>query len=363
MEKSREDTVWEALRTVRFPGMSRDIVSFGFVRAVRLAGDRVEVELAITTQSPAAAEEVRQAAERAVAALPGVAGVEARLALAAVPSREESAQRAIAQNRELIPGVRNVIAVASGKGGVGKSTVAVNLAIALAREGHAVGILDADIYGPSIPMMFGIAEQPRVVDNRIQPFERYGVKVMSLGFILDLDTPVIWRGPMVMRAIEQMLGDVDWGELDFLVLDLPPGTGDAQLTVTQKIPLAGAVIVTTPQDVALTDARKGLAMFRKVNVPVIGVIENMSSFVCPHCGHETDIFKRGGGRRTAEELGCPFLGAIPLDPAIVEGGDSGRPIVVAQPQGAHAAAFAALARAVAVESERVTGERADIRIV
>ncbi len=191
-----------------------------------------------------------------------------------------------------------MVAVASGKGGVGKSTVAANLAIALAQLGHRVGLLDADIYGPSVPIMFGITERPFVEGNRILPFEKYGIKLMSLGFILETDTPVIWRGPMVMKAIEQMLGDVEWGALDYLILDLPPGTGDAQLTVTQKVPLAGAVIVTTPQDVALVDARKGLAMFRKVNVPVIGIVENMSSFVCPHCGEVTDIFKKGGGRRT-----------------------------------------------------------------
>jgi Mrp family chromosome partitioning ATPase len=205
-----------------------------------------------------------------------------------------------------------VVAVASGKGGVGKSTVASNLAIALGRAGHRVGLLDVDIYGPSLPTMFGIDERPVVIGNRIRPFEKYGIKLMSLGFILDTDTPVIWRGPMVMKAIEQMLGDVDWGALDFLILDMPPGTGDAQLTVVQKVPVAGAVIVTTPQDVALFDARKGLAMFRKVEVPVLGIVENMSTFVCPNCGHETHVFRSGGGERTALELDTPFLGSVPL---------------------------------------------------
>jgi ATP-binding protein involved in chromosome partitioning len=242
-----------------------------------------------------------------------------------------------------------VIAVASGKGGVGKSTVAANLAARLAQLGHDVGLLDADIYGPSMPMMFGIDDKPVVHGNRLQPFERHGVKVMSLGFILEVDTPVIWRGPMVMKAIEQLLGDVDWGELDYMVIDLPPGTGDAQLTISQRVPLAGALIVSTPQDIALIDARKGLAMFQKVNVPVLGIVENMSGFVCPHCGETTDIFKRGGARATAETLGCAFLGSIPLDPAVVEGGDAGIPIVVAQPDGPHAAAFGDVARAVIAE--------------
>lgn len=342
-----EEAIWEALKGVRFPGMSRDIVSFGFVKQVALEGGAARVRLAITTQNRAAAEQVQADVERAVADLPGVSGVTVEIEVAAPLSREESAARAIAPNPALIPEVRAVVAVASGKGGVGKSTVASNLAIALGRAGHRVGLLDVDIYGPSLPTMFGIDERPVVIGNRIRPFEKYGIKLMSLGFILDTDTPVIWRGPMVMKAIEQMLGDVDWGALDFLVLDMPPGTGDAQLTVTQKVPVAGAVIVTTPQDVALFDARKGLAMFRKVNVPVLGIVENMSTFVCPNCGHETHVFRSGGGERTARELDTPFLGSVPLDAAIAEGGDAGIPIVVAEPQGPHAAAFARIATAVA----------------
>jgi len=279
------------------------------------------------------------------------------------PSREESAQKAVAQDPNLIPEVRHVVAVASGKGGVGKSTVAANLAVRLGQLGYRVGLLDSDIYGPSVPTMFGITDKPRVDGNRILPFEKYGIKLMSLGFILDTDTPVIWRGPMVMRAIEQMLGDVEWGALDYLILDLPPGTGDAQLTVTQKVQLAGAVIVTTPQDVALIDARKGLAMFKKVNVPVIGIVENMSSFVCPHCGETTDIFKKGGGERTADLLGTAFLGAIPLDPKIVLGGDEGVPIVVAEPRGAHADAFRKVAEAVVEEVVRQAEMKPKLSIV
>jgi ATP-binding protein involved in chromosome partitioning len=349
-----EGQIWDALKAVRFPGMSRDIVSFGFVQRVKVEGDKGLVELQMQTHNAAAAEGVRAEVERAVAALPGIASAEVTLEVKAPPrpAGPPGAAPAAAQTGNLIPGVRHVVAVASGKGGVGKSTVATNLAIRMAQLGQRVGLLDVDIYGPSIPMMLGIHDKPRVIENRVQPFERYGIRAMSLGFIVDTDTPVIWRGPMVMKAIEQMLADVDWGVLDYMILDLPPGTGDAQLTVTQKIPLAGAVIVTTPQDVALADARKGLAMFRKVNVPVVGIIENMSTFVCPHCGHSSDVFKRGGGERTAAELDTAFLGRIPLDPAIVEGGDSGVPIVVAQTQGPHADAFRAVAEAVMAEVAR-----------
>jgi ATP-binding protein involved in chromosome partitioning len=355
-----EDRLWDALRAIRFPGMSRDIVSFGFVQRVRAEGGRAVVALQIQTQNAAAAERVKREVEEAARALPGVGSVEVSLEVKAPAPREEP--RGVAQAPSLIPGVRHVVAVASGKGGVGKSTVAANLAIRLAQLGHSVGLLDSDIYGPSLPMMLGIQDKPRLLGNRVLPFEKFGIKVMSLGFIVETDTPVIWRGPMVMKAIEQMLGDVEWGDLDYMILDLPPGTGDAQLTVTQRVPLAGAVIVTTPQDVALIDARKGLAMFRKVNVPVVGIVENMSTFVCPHCGQSSDVFKRGGGERTARELGTAFLGAIPLDPAIVEGGDAGVPIVVAQPVGPHADAFRAVAEAVVEEVARHAAERPKLTI-
>jgi ATP-binding protein involved in chromosome partitioning len=358
-----ESAVWEALKTVKFPGMSRDIVSFGFVHQVQAAAGSVVVDLQMSTHNPAAGEKVREEVERTLRALPDVEDVRVNMHVVKPPSREESAQKAIAQDASLIPGVRHVVAVASGKGGVGKSTVAANLAVALAQLGYRVGLLDADIYGPSVPTMFGISERPRVIENRILPFEKHGLRLMSLGFILETDTPVIWRGPMVMRAIEQMLGDVEWGNLDYMVLDLPPGTGDAQLTVTQRIPLAGAVIVTTPQDVALIDARKGLAMFRKVNVPVIGIIENMSTFVCPHCGETTDIFKHGGGERTADLLGTAFLGAIPLDPQIVLGGDAGVPITVAAPKGSHADAFRTVAAAVVEEVARQEEMKPKLTIV
>lgn len=356
MTQSVEERIWEILKEIRFPGMSRDIVSFGFVDAVRVRDGVAEVELLISTRQPEAAEQVKQEVEQRVGALEGVE----RAAVSLRVSEPPAPSSATARDSNLIPEVKQVVAVASGKGGVGKSTVAANLAVSLAARGARVGLLDADIYGPSMPMMFGISERPHVDGNRIRPFERYGVGLMSLGFILDVDTPVIWRGPMVMKAIEQLLGDVDWGARDVMVVDLPPGTGDAQLTIAQKVPLSGAVIVTTPQDIALIDARKGLAMFRKVNVPVLGIVENMSTFICPHCGESTDVFKRGGGERTAEILETTFLGRIPLDPAIVEGGDAGNPIVASAPDGPHAEAFAKVADSVMQQLETHEAPRLSI---
>ncbi len=346
MASALEDRVWALLKQVRFPGMSRDIVSFGFVDRVEASDDGVTVELAMATHNQDAAAAVRTEAEERLRAELDVERVEVSLRLLAPPA---PAHEAISQDASLVPEVEHLVAVASGKGGVGKSTVSANLAVRLGQLGYRVGLLDADIYGPSMPMMFGISERPVVEGQRIIPFERHGVKLMSLGFILDIDTPVIWRGPMVVKAIEQLLGDVEWGALDYLIVDLPPGTGDAQLTISQKVPISGAVIVTTPQDIALIDARKGLAMFRKVEVPVLGIIENMAGFACPHCGEVTHIFKQGGGARTADVLDCKFLGSVPLDPAVVEGGDAGTPIVVSNPDGRHAEAFTGLAEAVGAE--------------
>ena len=363
MASDLEASVWEALKKVKFSGMSRDIVSFGFVHAVAVDEGVVKVSLELATQNEAAVAALKDDVGDAVGAVAGGREVEVEVQVKRPAGAVDPAQRGSGPSAALIPEVRHVVAVASGKGGVGKSTVAANLAIELGELGYRVGLLDSDIYGPSVPMMFGIQERPRIDGNRIIPFEKYGIKLMSLGFILETDTPVIWRGPMVMRAIEQMLGDVVWGALDYLILDLPPGTGDAQLTVTQKVPLAGAVIVTTPQDVALIDARKGLAMFRKVNVPVIGIVENMSSFVCPHCGEVTDIFKKDGGKRTADLLGTAFLGSIPLDPEIVAGGDEGRPIAVAAPTGPHAAAFRRVAEAVVQEVDRQSAMRPKLSLV
>jgi ATP-binding protein involved in chromosome partitioning len=244
----------------------------------------------------------------------------------------------------LIPGVKYVIAVSSGKGGVGKSTVSVNLAVAMALSGAKVGLLDADIYGPNIPMMMGVTKPPEQIDGKIAPAESHGVKLISMGFFVPEDTAVVWRGPMVHTAIQQLFRDVLWGELDYLLIDLPPGTGDAQLTLTQLVPLTGAVTVTTPQEVALHDVRKGMMMFQKVNVPLLGIVENMSYFLCGHCGERTEIFSHGGGERAAAKLGIPFLGRVPIDPAIRDGGDSGTPIVMADPASPQSAAFREIAQ-------------------
>jgi ATP-binding protein involved in chromosome partitioning len=349
-----EERVLETLKTVRFPGLSRDIVSFGFVKDLAVGGGNVSFRLEITTESPRAAEEIERDAREKLRALPGVSAVTIRLEVKPPgPMPPRGAAGIPPPPPNILPEVRFAVAVASGKGGVGKSTVAANLALALERIGRRVGLMDSDIYGPSQQMMMGISEKPFVNEsNQIVPVERYGVRVMSLGFLMDVDQPVIWRGPMVMKAVEQFLQDVAWGKLDFLIIDLPPGTGDAQLTLTQKIHLSGAVIVTTPQDVSLIDARKGLAMFQKVNVPVLGIVENMSYYVCPECGHREEIFKHGGGRRTAEQLRVPFLGEIPLDPKVVVGGDAGRPIVAAEPRSPVTEAYLQIAEEIVKQLER-----------
>jgi ATP-binding protein involved in chromosome partitioning len=352
-----ETAVRDALERVRYPGFQRDVVRAGAIGAIEIDDARLRVEVVPGPQSDAATvstlvAEIREAlaplaeARRVEVGLRGPGGGSPGLRMAGA-ARPRSPAVAGGLDRSLIPEVRHVVAVASGKGGVGKSTVAVNLAVALARAGARTGLLDADVYGPSIPLMLGLADaRPRfAAERRIAPFERYGVRLMSLGFLIeDRDTAVIWRGPMVMKALEQLLGDVDWGALDVLVVDMPPGTGDAQLTMAQRVSLSGAIIVTTPQDVALADAIKGVAMFRKVDVPVLGIVENMSWFECPHCRARTEMFDQGGGRREAERLRVPFLGEIPLDPAIRAGGDAGRPIVAEEPDGPQGRAFQALAR-------------------
>ena len=343
-----EDKVLDVLKTVRFPGLSRDIVSFGFVKDLAVGGGNVSFRLEVQTSSPRAAEEIQRDATERLRSLPGVNAVTIRLDVREPgPAPPRGAVGVPPADAALLADVRFKVAVASGKGGVGKSTVAANLALALSRLGSRVGLMDSDIYGPSQQMMMGIDEKPFLNEgNQIVPIERFGVRVMSLGFLMDADQPVIWRGPMLMKAVEQFLQDVSWGKLDFLVVDLPPGTGDAQLTLTQKIHLSGAVIVTTPQDVALIDARKGLAMFQKVNVPVLGIVENMSYFICRKCGHREEIFKHGGGERTAKKLNVPFLGAIPLDPAVAIGGDAGVPIVAAEPESPVTHAFLRIAETI-----------------
>lgn len=348
MPQITESQVLEALRAVKYPGLSRDIVSFGFVKESAVTGADVRVKLEMATENASAGEEIRKNVEAALRALPGVGEVTVRMEIRLPQFQPPPAGAPAKPSVPTLEKTRFKIAVASGKGGVGKSTVSANLALALAKLGYKVGLMDSDIYGPSQAMMMGIDEKPYVDENqKIIPIERHGVKVISLGFLMDADQPVIWRGPMVMRAVEQFLADVAWGENDFLIVDLPPGTGDAQLTLTQKIALDGAVIVTTPQDVALIDARKGLAMFDRVGVPLLGLVENMSFFVCPGCGRRENIFKSGGGERTAKELGVPFLGGIPIDPKVVLGGDAGTPIVVADPKGTVGTAFLEVAKAVA----------------
>jgi ATP-binding protein involved in chromosome partitioning len=345
-----EQDVLDKLNMIPVPGGHASVVDAGAVRQLQVDGSTVRLKLAVQAQRPEVAETFRLEVERQLGELPGVDEVQVTVQtmLPMAPSSPAPAPEPSGW-AHLIPGVRRVIAIASGKGGVGKSTVAANLSLALAGRGRAVGLLDADIYGPSQQIMMG-AEHPPTGDaeGHIHPVEvPGGVKVMSFGFIVDPDQPVIWRGPMLQKALEQFFGDVVWGDLDDLVVDLPPGTGDVALTLCQNVPLAGAVIVTTPQDVALIDARKGLHMFRKLGVPVLGIIENMSYFECPSCGHVEHVFGDGGGRRTAEALQIPFLGGVPLDPAIVAGGDSGHPVVLERPESAAARAFVELAEALA----------------
>ncbi len=333
----------DALRKVALPGFNRDIVSFGFVKGVEIAGSQVRIDVQLSGSAKDKEGALTEAIRREVGMLPGIASVEVRFVAApAAPAPGRGAGSAT----QKIEGVDHLVAIASGKGGVGKSTVAVNVAVALARQGHKVGLLDSDIYGPSIPLMMGIHRQPESKDGRLLPLENHGVKTISIGYMLEDDAPVIWRGPMIMKALTQFLRDVDWGKLDYLVLDLPPGTGDAQLTLVQSVPLAGAVAVTTPQDVALADVRKAINMFRKTGVPILGIVENMSRFVCPECRHEEPIFGSGGGKREAERAGVPFLGEIPIDSSIRICGDQGVPVVVESPDSSVAQAFEKVASAI-----------------
>jgi len=344
-----EQQVLDALRRVRDGERGGDIVSLGMVSGLAVRDGHVAFALEVDPARAERLEPLRKAAEEAVDALPGVLSVSAVLTAqkAAPAGRGPHGKNAAPPAKALVPGVKTIVAVASGKGGVGKSTTAVNLALGLAANGLKVGILDADIYGPSMPRMLGISGKPNSRDGRVlEPMENYGVKCMSMGFLVAEDTPMIWRGPMVMSALNQMLRDVNWGVLEILVVDLPPGTGDAQLTMAQQVPLSGAVIVSTPQDIALLDARKGLNMFRKVDVPVLGIVENMSYFSCPNCGHRSEIFSHGGARREAEKLGVEFLCEVPLAIAIRETSDEGTPIVVAQPDGEHAKVYREMARRV-----------------
>ena len=366
MAATRDD-VLSALARVTDPVSGKNVVDAGLIQGLVVRDGHIGFSIEVAPERGRTSEPLRKAAEDTVHALPGVLSVTAVLTAHSEPANARTvyqnprAQRPQDQHDHKHPhapapqppkpsgieGVASVIAVASGKGGVGKSTVAVNLALGLAKLGLKVGLLDADIYGPSVPRLLAIAHKPESDGHKLQPIEKFGIKAMSIGFLVAEDSPMIWRGPMVQSALTQMMNDVAWAPLDVLVIDMPPGTGDAQLTIAQRVPLKGAVIVSTPQDIALIDARKGIAMFEKTQVPVLGIVENMSVFICPHCGHEAHIFGHGGARAEAEKTKTPFLGEVPLVPLIRETSDAGSPVVASHPNGAEAQAFLAIAAQVA----------------
>ncbi len=352
MPTLNEEAVRDALRAVKYPGFSRDIVSFGLVESAEVRGDEVFVKLSLAVEDPKIAQQIHRGCMEALAAVPGVRTPHVLIDLKKPPA-------AASPGATKIEGVKHVVAVASGKGGVGKSTVASNLAQALSLSGARTGLCDCDLYGPSIALMFGTSEQPMATeDNRIVPIERYGLKLMSMGFLTDPDTPAVLRGPMVTRYTQQFLRQVDWGGLDYLILDLPPGTGDIQLTVVQTVALAGAVVVTTPQEVALIDARKAVAMFEKTNVRVLGIVENMSYFLCPSDGKRYDIFGSGGGQREADRLGVPLLGEVPIDMATREAGDTGMPLVARAQESAVGCEFMKIAKSLRTMLEKASGVEA-----
>ncbi len=361
---SLEEQVYQALRGIADPESGTDIVSKGIVRDLRVEGGRVKISLSLESRDKEYVKGLQETIRAATASLPGVEKVDISrpLPMAASQAPPKPGQKAQSpfDQQQGIPGIRNIIAVGSGKGGVGKSTVAVNLALALEEAGFKVGLMDADIYGPSMPLMMGVQQTPITnAENKIIPLVAHNVKVMSIGFLIPEGTPLIWRGPILQQMIQQFLTGVTWGQLDYLVVDLPPGTGDVQLSLAQLVPITGAVMVTTPQDVALTDVLRGIAMLQKVNVPVIGIVENMSYFECPHCHQTTKIFSEGGGERASERLSIPLLGKIPLDPEVVIGGDKGIPAVKGKPASAQAEIYRRIAGAVAeaCEAAAVPGAR------
>jgi ATP-binding protein involved in chromosome partitioning len=339
-----QESILEALKAVKYPGFTRDIVSFGLVKNIAIGNGAVSVALQLTSPSPDAARQIKEACEQVLRGLTGVKAVHVDVRMPAGQPQQAvpGAQNPWAQQNK-VPGLRRIVAVASGKGGVGKSTVAVNLACALRHLGAAVGLLDCDIYGPSVPLMMGTRQRPTISpEEKMVPPVQYGVKLMSMGFLLEGDQPVIWRGPMIVKTITQFFTSVDWGKLDYLLVDLPPGTGDAQLTLCQTVPLDGGVIVTTPQEASLGVVRKGIAMFQKVNVPILGIVENMSYFTTPD-GQRIEIFGHGGGRAEAARQNVPFMGEIPIFTEIREGGDQGHPVVVSAPKEAPARPFIRIA--------------------
>ena len=342
MSITAED-VKAVLATIIDPNTEKDFVSSRSVKNISVDG--VDISLDIELDYPAKSQFnlIRQSVQSALKALDGVGNISVNVYTKIVA---HTVQRGV----KLMPNVKNIIAVASGKGGVGKSTTAVNLALALAAEGASVGLLDADIYGPSQPMMLGIAGRPSTIDGKtMEPMENHGVQVSSIGFMIDPDEPMVWRGPMVTQALQQLLEQTNWRDLDYLIVDMPPGTGDIQLTLSQKVPVTGAVIVTTPQDIALLDARKGLKMFEKVGIPILGIVENMSTHICSNCGHAEEIFGAGGGQKMCEDFGVPFLGALPLTMTIRQQADSGTPTVVAEPNGPIAIIYKEIARKIAIK--------------
>lgn len=362
-------TITEALKSIKGPD-GKDIVSSGKLSGVVVTGGKVFCSLTVDAAEAQAWESVRKQAEETIKQMPGVVSVLIALTAEKKPGTSSPAPRggpaAQPPGRAIqgVPGVNAIIAVASGKGGVGKSTTAVNLALGLQSLGLKVGVLDADIYGPSMPRLLALKGKPELAGGRtLKPMEAFGLKVMSIGFLVDEDTPMIWRGPMVQSAITQMLREVDWAPLDVIVVDMPPGTGDAQLTLAQQVPLAGAVIVSTPQDLALIDARRGIAMFKRVDVPVLGLIENMSYFLCPHCGERSDIFSHGGARHEADRWSVQFLGEVPLELKIREMSDAGKPIVASEPDGTYAKIYKEIAAKVRGALEGSAGKRAAPKIV
>ena len=328
------------LRGVQDPDLHKDIVTLGFVKEVKISGSEIDFTIELTTPACPVKDELKAEAERLVAALPGITAARAKM------TADTRARGGF--SRQAIPGIRNIVAVGAGKGGVGKSTTSVNLAVSLARKGARVGLMDADVYGPNIPQMLGFHGQPQVGDDKkIIPPEAHGIKIISMGMLVAPDQAIIWRGPMLHGAVQQFMRDVLWGELDYLIVDLPPGTGDVSLSMAQSVPVAGAVVVTTPQGVSVSDVRKAVGMFRQLNIPVLGVIENMSYFMCGHCNERTEIFGNGGGRRMADEMGIKFLGEVPIDTRVRSGGDEGQPIVAAVPDAPAALALAEIAGKVA----------------